>query len=205
MPTAARAIRLAFGFVGRYSGTTGALARSMRCDALRCIAMRALRALRALRCTFAACSNESTYLTGSPLGADRGQISIRLPGEVVANHGNQNPPPTPCGGTEPTQRCESLDGRYLVGCADRPHHVMWCPGCSMPDQTAVCRSLLLPHTHITQHKYGAQYRAHRTTDDSKVWPWERVAPCRPWRTARDRFLARRFFEGYSETLAGPSL
>lgn len=37
MPTAARAIRLAFGFVGRYSGTTGALARSMRCDALRCV------------------------------------------------------------------------------------------------------------------------------------------------------------------------
>lgn len=33
MPTAARAIRLAFGFVGRHSGTTGALARSMRCDA----------------------------------------------------------------------------------------------------------------------------------------------------------------------------
>lgn len=33
MPTAARAIRLAFGFVGRYSGTTGALARSMHCDA----------------------------------------------------------------------------------------------------------------------------------------------------------------------------
>ena len=58
--------------------------------------------------------------------------------------------------TEPSQLFISLSERWMVGCVDRSHHVMWCPGCSMPDQAAVGRrSLLLPHT----------YRMHRTTDD----------------------------------------
>lgn len=125
---------------------------------------------------------------------------FRLPGAVMANHRNQNShPPLPpskncpypaCGGTEPSQRCRSLGGTWSVGCVDRPHHVMWCVGawvrgCSMPDQAAVCRSLLLPQT---QQRHGARYRyrTHRTTECSKVWPWERVRPAASGRRPEGR-------------------
>lgn len=78
MPTAARAIRLAFGFVGRYSGTTGLCGEidAMRCDAMQCVKIK----VRTVSCR---ATPQRTR--------QRTNFDYRV--AVAANHGDQSPPP----------------------------------------------------------------------------------------------------------------
>lgn len=100
MPTAARAIRLAFGFVGRYSGTTGLCGEidAMRCDAMQCVEIKV---------------RTVPYRVVPRLSApDRGQISITgLQWQPTTETRAHRPYPG-CGGREPSQLCKSLSGTW---------------------------------------------------------------------------------------------
>lgn len=201
MPTAARAIRLAFGFVGRYSGTTGLWLD--RCDAMRCNAW-----------------DKSTYRPVSchASAPDKGQISTAgcSGGQPRESEPTAHSPYPGCSGrgAEPALQ---IPGRHLVGCVDRPHHVMWCVGarCQIKRQ---CVEACFCHTRVAEIRVSSTACVVRLTESSKVWPWERVRLARlGGQTPRDVFLAicghdgdcgnyaRRLCEVYSETLAGPSL
>lgn len=189
MPTAARAIRLAFlvSWVGKFllrdDRQPGNLARSMQCDAMRCDAL-------PCPCTFTACTcaNEGMSQMYVPyhVAPQRQQktnydCSVHW-GPTTATSGHR-PCPT-CRGTEPSQRCVSLGGTQsgvstgrIMSCG------AWVARCQINRHSQSVEACFC-HTYVTEVTAHSPTRSvPMVAQKKKVWLWERVRAAAPpaWR------------------------